>query len=330
VYSSKVDLVEGKRLFADNEKMMIRGFTFLFASREKTRVSFEETRESLRVMRDETACDTAVLAFGALQETPQSETIDYKGVVPSDDELKRAVASCREFGLSVILKPMVNCRNGVWRAHIDFFDHEAPCEPKWSKWFQSYTDYIVRYAALAEEVKADMLMIGCELVQSERKSDYWRALIEKVRAVYGGKITYNTDKYQETAVAWWDAVDYISSSGYYPIDRWDENLDRVFTVVQRFQKPFFFAECGCPSRSGSSFIPNDWTHKGDLNLEEQAAYYATMFDKAGSRPWVQGFVCWAHLETYARLPIVNDDYSVLGKPAGQVVKGFYNERRRQE
>jgi hypothetical protein len=303
---------------------MIRGFTFLFANRERTRVSFKETRESLYAMQDATACDTAVLAFGALQDTPQSETIDYAGVVPSDEELKAAAASCREFGLSVILKPMLNCRNGVWRAYIDFFDQEAPCEPKWSEWFQSYTDYIVRYAALAAEVKADMLIVGCELVQSERKAEYWRALIEKVRGVYGGKITYNTDKYQEDAVPWWDAVDYISSSGYYPIDQWDKNLDRIFAVVQKFQKPFFFAECGCPSRTGSSFIPNDWTRKGDLNLEEQAAYYTAMFEKAGARLWVDGFVGWAHLETYARFPIINDDYSVLGKSAGQAVKKFYS------
>ncbi|MDR0411893.1 MAG: hypothetical protein LBH75_07985 [Treponema sp.] len=302
---------------------MIRGFTFLFANRERTQVSPEETRESLRAMESATACDTAVLAFGALQDTPQSETIEYKGAVPSDEELKSAAAYCRELGLSVILKPMLNCRNGVWRAYIDFFDHPAPCEPKWSRWFESYTDYIVRYAALAAEIKADMLMIGCELVQSERKDGYWRTLVEKVRTVYQGEITYNTDKYQEDAVSWWDAVDYISSSGYYPVDQWDENLDRIETVVRRFKKPFFFAECGCPSRSGSSFIPNDWTRKGELNLEEQAVYYTTMFEKAIVRPWVQGFVCWAHLETYARFPIINDDYSVFGKPASQAVKRFY-------
>jgi hypothetical protein len=269
-----------------------------------------------------------VLAFGALQDTPQSETIDYEGIVPSDEELKYTAESCRKFGLSIILKPMVNCRNGVWRAYIDFFDHEAPCEPKWRSWFESYTAYILHYAALAAEIKADMLMIGCELVQSERKADYWRDLINKIRAVYNGKITYNTDKYQEDAVVWWDAVDYISSSGYYPINQWDKNLDRISSVVQKFQKPFFFSECGCPSRSGSSLIPNDWTRKGDLNLEEQAAYYATMFEKAGARPWVHGFVCWAHLETYTRFPIVNDGYSVLGKPAGQVVKEFYSQTRR--
>ncbi len=34
-----------------------------------------------------------------------------------------------------------------------------------------------------------------------------------------------TDKYQENNVTWWDCVDVISSSGYYPIDDWDRQLE---------------------------------------------------------------------------------------------------------
>ena len=46
-----------------------------------------------------------------------------------------------------------------------------------------------------------------------------------------GLITYNADKYQEDHVTWWDAVDVISSSGYYPIDEWENQLDRIEPVV---------------------------------------------------------------------------------------------------
>ena len=55
----------------------------------------------------------------------------------------------------------------------------------------------------------------------------WRALIAEVRAVYDGLVTYNCDKYQEDHVGWWDAVDVISSSGYYPVDDWENQLDRI-------------------------------------------------------------------------------------------------------
>ena len=79
-----------------------------------------------------------------------------------------------------------------------------------------------------------------------------RALIEEVRGVYSGLITYNCDKYQEDHVTWWDAVDVISSSGYYRSGDWRNQLDRIEGVVAREGKPFFFMEAGCPSREGSA------------------------------------------------------------------------------
>ena len=106
--------------------------------------------------------------------------------MPSDDELREVINYAKTLGLRVILKPMLNCRNGVWRAFINFFDKDVPCEPKWSVWFKNYTEYMLHYAAIAEETGCEMLMIGCELVMAERQEKYWRALIEKVRLVYTG------------------------------------------------------------------------------------------------------------------------------------------------
>ena len=57
-----------------------------------------------------------------------------------------------------------------------------------------------------------------------------------------GLVSYNTDKYQEDHVSWWDCVDVISSSGYYPIDQWEQELDCIEKTVLKYRKPFFFAE----------------------------------------------------------------------------------------
>lgn len=73
---------------------------------------------------------------------------------------------------------------------------------------------------------------------------------------------------------WWDAVDVISSSGYYPADNWENQLDRIEAVVKKFDRPFFFAEAGCMSTEGSAAVPNDWTVRGGLALEEQADFTA--------------------------------------------------------
>ena len=59
-----------------------------------------------------------------------------------------------------------------------------------------------------------MFIAGCEMVQSEHRENEWRKLISDIRMIYHGPVTYNTDKYQEDNVTWWDCVDYICSSGY--------------------------------------------------------------------------------------------------------------------
>jgi hypothetical protein len=138
-----------------------------------------------------------------------------------------------------------------------------------------------------------------------------------VREVYSGPITYNCDKYQEDHVTWWDAVDVISSSGYYPIDQWDQQLDRIEQVVAATGKPFFFMEAGCPSREGSAALPNDWNLQGAPSGEEQLRYFEAMFDACHRREWVRGLMLWDWpAELYAPADAsANDDYCPYGKPA---------------
>ncbi|MET3832257.1 hypothetical protein ABIC86_003729 [Paenibacillus sp. DS2363] len=242
-----------------------------------------------------------------------------------DDELVDMIRYARTLGLRVILKPTVNCTDGTWRAHINFFDIDVPCEPKWKDWFRSYTAFQKHYAAIAEQEKCEMFIVGCEMVQSERRDQEWREVIAGVREVYTGLVSYNTDKYQEDHVKWWDAVDVISSSGYYPIGDWEAQLDRIEQVIAPYGKPFFFAEAGCPSRSGSAQVPNDWGLEGEVNTEEQERFYEAMFRHVSQRDWVRGFGLWdwsAHLHA-EKDALTDDGYGVYGKPAEQVIRRFY-------
>ena len=51
------------------------------------------------------------------------------------------------------------------------------------------------------------------MVMSEHREKEWREVIAAIRECYDGTVSYNTDKYQEDRVKWWDCVDVISSSG---------------------------------------------------------------------------------------------------------------------
>ena len=304
----------------------IKGITFApFAHRG----SFEtkEAFKSLNNLKERTGADFIILVPNGVQETPQSEKIYYDtDATMSDEELIHMIKYAHELGLRVALKPTANCKNGTWRAHINFFDKDVPCEPKWSNWFATYTEFQLHYAKIAEETGCEMFIAGCEMVMTERRADEWRKLIADIRTVYSGPVTYNTDKYQEDNVTWWDCVDVICSSGYYPIDDWERQLDRIETVVKKFDKPFFFSECGCMSIESSSKVPNDWSVRGETNIEEQAAWYTAMFEACKKRDWVEGFCLWDW--AWKQYPLTkahsHGGYDIYGKPAEAVVKKYYD------
>ncbi len=266
------------------------------------------------------------LAYAAVQENAQSTRIPFdQEPTVTDEEVRWAIREAKSLGLKVCLKPVVNCADGTWRAYIGFFDWEVPGEPGWADWFESYTEFILQAAGLAEAEGCEMLCIGCEMVRADGQDARWRELVARVREVYSGLITYNCDKYQEDHVGWWDVVDVISSSGYYPVGTFPAELDRIESVVTRAGKPFIFMEAGCPSRTGSADKPNDWALPGSPSGAEQLRYYEDMFAAAGDREWMLGFMLW---DWPARLYPAdeasgNDDYCVFGKPAGAFLTQRY-------
>ncbi|MDR3276082.1 MAG: hypothetical protein LBT11_02535 [Treponema sp.] len=303
----------------------IRGINFAPFPRRGV-LGAASARASLEKLLETTAANHIILTPSGIQETPQSETIDFRGEgSPEDGELRGIIAFAQSLGLKVILKPTVNCRNGVWRAFINFFDHEAPCEPQWGPWFASHGRFQLHYARLAEETGCVMFIAGCEMVMAERREPEWRELIRQLRGVFSGPLSYNADKYQEDALGWWDCVDIIASSGYYPWGSWETELDRIERLVKRFAKPFFFAETGCMSVAGASKLPNDWKLAGESAPEEQARWYADMFARTASRPWVEGFGLWSWPAVLPGDPLQDRGYSIYGKPAAETVRSAFLE-----
>ncbi|MDE5865827.1 MAG: 1,4-beta-xylanase [Lachnospiraceae bacterium] len=307
----------------------IKGMTFA-AFAGKGCLARNEAYNSIDSLIERTGVNFIILVPNGIQETPQSETIDYHTkATMADDELINMVNYIHDKGVRVAIKPTANCKNGTWRAHISFFDKDVPCEPKWCNWFASYTDFQLHYARIAEQTGCEMFIAGCEMVMSEHREVEWRKLIADIRTVYSGAVSYNTDKYQEDNITWWDCVDVISSSGYYPIDDWNSQLNRIEKVVKKFNKPFFFAEAGCMSTEGSAKVPNDWRIEGAINLQQQADWYSTTFETAGKRDFVSGFCfwSWAWKQYSLKAALKDGGYDIYGKPAEEVVRRFYQSKR---
>lgn len=303
----------------------IKGMTFGYQSK-KGDWSTKETFESFDIMMDSLNINTVILPVVAWQEKAQSTKIDFQSEnTVSDWEIANLIDYAHKKGMRVILKPMINLSDETGRAYINFIDKDVPFEPSWSEWFESYSKFILHMAKIAAETGCSVFSIGCGLVQSEHREAQWRELIDSVRKVYGGFITYNTDKFQEDSIKWWDAVDVISSSGYYAQADLRIQLKRIEQVVKKYGKPFLFLEAGCPSRSGASVSPCNTEISAPVNEREQAEYYKKLFSITKDLTWFYGFGLWEWpKKIYSRSKAQNDDsFCVYGKAAQNVISYEY-------
>ena len=100
----------------------------------------------------------------------------------------------------------------------------------------------------------------------------------------------------------------IASSGYYPIDDWENQLDRIEEVVKKYH--------------GSAQVPNNWELRGEEDDAEQADWYLAMFSACEKRDWVKGFGIWDWPGSMER----KSPYAVCDRPAEAVIAEEYSCR----
>jgi hypothetical protein len=193
-----------------------------------------------------TGANSVCIAFAttmATAETPQFAWGEANPRMVTDDEIRRAIDLAREDKLKVILKPVVNCDDSVWRAWIKFYrplsaeeraagivgeiDLWGPTpalrvgqlrdDAKWDQWWRCFREFLRHYATIAEEKHCEMLCLGCEMNSTEEFDNRWRDLIAEIRTIYHGAITYDANHGRENQLPWWDAVDVIGVSAYYQV-----------------------------------------------------------------------------------------------------------------
>lgn len=101
------------------------------------------------------------------------------------NELSQSIRRAKAAGFTVFLKPVVDVvdEDGkyAWRGNIKGSD----------EWFKAvYIPFMTGMAKLAQKEKVDVLSVGSELRDSEHRVDQWKNVINIVRGVYKGKLTY--------------------------------------------------------------------------------------------------------------------------------------------
>ncbi len=217
------------------------------------------------------------------------------GYSPSDAAIARALAEARARGLRPALLPIVRLERrapGHWRGVLRPADVDA--------WFSAYGAFVGRMADLAADGGAVRLYVGSELASLAVHGDRWRALIADVRLRFAGRLSYSANWDHFADIDFWDALDEIGVTGYFPLpaarearaDAWIEPRRRIAALAARHRRPVVLTEVGYPSRATAAARP--WDDGGaaapDLALQAQ------LFDDF-CRAWAtagvaRGFYAW--------------------------------------
>ena len=248
------------------------------------------------------------------QKTTSSDIIfSDKKDTPKDEALIHAINKAHSLGMKVMLKPHVDIKTDEWRGDIIASDN----------WFKNYKDYMLYYAKLSEEHNVEMFCIGTEFVNItiSKWYDQWLDIINAVRSVYEGPLSYSANWNEYEDVPFWKDLDYIGIDAYFPLTAsnnptkdelvvaWEELADKIGQWLKDMgleNKPVIFSEIGYSSADGTNKEP--WRTFSHLPLDrvdegEQADCLDAMLTVMSKRPWFKGMYWWNYFpkEIYAPL-----------------------------
>jgi hypothetical protein len=200
----------------------------------------------------------------------------------------------------------------------------------------------MHYAMLAEETQAEVLVVGSELVTSERLIGRWLTLIDKVRQVYKGKLCYSANWDHYESIKFWDRLDLVGMTSYYTLvshanptvgellEAWEPVKERILKWQQRVGKPILFTEVGWCSQEGAASEPWNYYHNQNATidgLEEQRRCYEAFMRTWDSVPGIAGAIWWE----WTAEPGGLDDFNYLpkGKPAERELRSWFAYQRQE-
>jgi hypothetical protein len=283
------------------------------------------------------------------QEGYDTTDIQPNFATPTDDAIAHVVRVCRANGMKVMLTLLVDFadeqRGGSfrWWGEISPHDQELVLEDEkyqaaWREWFASYTKFVLHYARLSASAGVDVLCLGTELISATPHESEWRKLIAAVRPIYKGALTYQAHSKDEyRTLKFWDALDYVGISGYYPLTATlNPTLDELEVALQKVQadlsqwqqqikKPILFTEVGFHSADGTASHP--W-ERGALkslpNPDLQARCYEAFLRTFAERDYVKGIFWWLECPPgEAGVDERGAGHLFLGKPAEKVLRKFW-------
>ncbi len=279
-----------------------------------------------------TGANTICLSVAGYQENCSATSIfvESRKVCP-DKRITSLIEYAHKKKLRVAIMPIVLLENpgeGEWRGRIS--------PRNWDDWWEDYTNFVMHYMWLAAGAKAELFIVGSELISTEDQTDQWRALIARVRRHYTGLLSYsaNWDHYQ--GIEWWNDLDLIGMTTYYDLtdgkkptverllEAWKPIKKDILTWQAKIKRPILFTEAAWPSQETCAQFPWDYYRSPDRpDPQAQANCFEAFFRTWSGEKSVAGFLVWEWRNHPKQKTGPKDaSYVPCGKPAMKVIRKY--------
>ena len=235
--------------------------------------------------------------------------------------------------VQIMVKPQIWVWRGEFTGNI-----KMDSEENWKILEDSYRDFILTYAKAAESLNAEIFCIGTELEQFVmNRPMYWQKLIQDIRNIYKGKLTYAANWDEFKRVPFWKDLDFIGIDAYFPLSEkktptiaefesgWEVHKAAILSVHKQFNKPILFTEYGYRSVDFTGKKPWDSNRvEGAVNLAAQANGLQAIHNQFWKEEWFAGGFIWkwfhGHEEVGGKK---NNRFTPQNKPAEEIIRKLY-------
>jgi hypothetical protein len=304
-------------------------------------VSFVASRDSINQMHIQPIINlnanyAAIMPFGFIKDLQHPEVIynnDRQWFGETKAGTKQYIESLKKRHIKVMMKPQI----WVWKGEFTGFI-KMNTEEEWQQLENTYSNFILDYAQVAQETNTELLCIGTELETFvANRPEFWNQLIDKIRLVYKGKLTYAANWNEYTKTPFWNRLDYIGIDAYFPLsdkqtptieeckEGWKSHKAEIKTFAEKFNKPILFTEFGYRSVDFTAKAP--WISDMDMNtvnLEAQVNATQAIFDEFWDEDWFAGGFIWKWFHEHERVGGEKDSqFTPQNKPAEEMVRKYY-------
>ena len=321
--------------------VLLVSFSLLVCAQKINGVSLVASKDSITILHVKSVIDvnanyTALMPFGFIREL-SSPKIRFNSkrqwFGEREQGIRQYAKELQHKGIKLMIKPQIWVWRGQFTGHI-----RMDSEDQWKVLEESYSSFILMYAAIAEETNAALFCIGTELEKFViNRPVYWKILIQKIKKVYKGKLTYAANWDEFKRVPFWNELDYIGIDAYFPLTAkktptieefeagWQPHKIEIQKTQKKFNTPVLFTEYGYRSIDFTGKKP--WDSKritGSINLLAQKNGLQAIHNQFWKEDWFAGGFIWKWFHKHIEVGGENNNrFTPQNKPAQDLLKKLY-------